>query len=249
MESKRARPRAGGWALLFGAALALPSGCSSDIFDVSVLLSAETFSMPFGSSTGTIPAEACDPSKVDSCGPAQTLSLGSAAPGGGTGGDVTLALACDPSNTHCYAQANARAAYTVDVLQDESFTSRVGRRAVTLVRMLDVAYTIPTNTTTFDFPEIDIYVGPAGSQLTSDPGVVLVDTIPTVAAGTTVTDDPRHLVLADGSPARTLIETNVRAKTPFVFIASTAPRLESGAPLPGGTLVIVMQPLLGLGVR
>ena len=218
------------------------AGCNPDIFDVSVSLAHESYPIDFGNATGTIPTTPCSGADATVCGTSQSATLDNNA------GQVSVTFACDSAKNLCYAQANATAAATVDVLQDDSFTSAVGRRAVSAVRMLDVQYSFPTNTTTFTIPEIDVYVGPAGSKAPTDSGVVMVDKISPIAAGTTFTD-PHHLTVADGSPARDLIETSVRNEKPFVFVVSAAPRLEAGTTVPAGKVVVDVQPILGLGLR
>ena len=225
------------------AAAATVAGCNPDIFDVSVSLAHESYPIDFGSATGAIPSTPCTAGDTAVCGTSQTTTLDNNA------GAVTVNFACDGSKNLCYAQANATAATTVDVLQDDSFTNAVGRRAVSAVRMLDVQYTVPTNTTTFAIPEVDVYVGPAGARTSTDSGVVMVDKIPSLAAGTTITGSPHHLTIADGSPARDLIETSIRNEAPFVFVVSASPRLEAGAPVPAGKVVVDVQPILGLGLR
>ena len=62
-------------------------------------------------------------------------------------------------------------------------------------------------------------------------------------------ESPGHLSIDDESPARTLMENNIKQKTPFTFIVTVSPRLESGAPVPAGRMDIALQPLLGLGLR
>ena len=240
---------AGSVTLVAGTAMvftALASGgCSADIFDVSVELMPEAFTVDFGASSGTIPTVVCDPqdTSASACGGAIQV-------GDGTG-QATLRLGCDAASARCFGQADAAMNTTVDVLRDEAFTSKVGRKAVSLVRMLDIAVTVPTNTMTFDVPRIDVYVGPPGITLPGDAGVVFLDRLYPIAAGTTITSttDARHLVVADGSPARDLIERSIKGKSPFVFVLALAPRLDSGAPIPAGTLTVNLQPLLGLGCR
>jgi len=219
------------------------AGCNPDIFDVSVALAHQSYPIDFGNAMGTIPSTACSAGDTTVCGNSQMITLDNNA------GQVTVNLACDGSKNLCYAQANATVATTVDVLQDDSFTSAVGRRAVSVVRMLDLQYTVPTNTTTFAIPEIDVYVGPVGSKTATDAGVVPVDKIPPITAASTITGSPRHLTVADGSPARDLIESNIRNEAPFVFVVTAAPRLEAGATLPAGKVVVDVQPVLGLGLR
>lgn len=225
------------------AALTL-AGCSPDIFDVSVELGEEAFRLDFGSTAGTVPALACDPAAPQACGSDGVIALENGV------GETEVVARCDGATSRCYVQANTHVFYTVDVLRDEAFVSRVGRKAVTLVRMLDVAYSVPTNTATFDVPRLDVYVGPPEARLPGDAGVTLVDSVPLIAAGQMITADaPGHLTIADQSPGRALIESSIKRKAPFVFIVTAAPRLESGAPLPSGKMDVVLRPLLGLGVR
>jgi hypothetical protein len=219
-------------------------GFSPDIFDVSVQLGAEAFQLDFGGATGSIPTVACDPANPQVCGTGQTIALADGA------GETQLAVGCDGGSARCFVQADTRVFYVVDVLKDDAFTSKVGRRAVTLVRMLDVTYAVPVNTATFAIPQIDVYVGPGQARASGDPGVVAVDSVPSIAAGQVITREaPGHLTIADGSAARSLIEDSIKRKTPFTFIVEVSPRLESGAPLPAGRMDLSLQPLLALGLR
>jgi hypothetical protein len=119
-----------------------------------------------------------------------------------------------------------------------------------VVRVVDVAITIPVNTMTFDIPQMNLFVGPPGTTRPTDPGVVPVDTLAPIAGGKTIAaGEAQHLTVADGSPAHDLIASSIQAKTPFVFVLTLAPRLESGAALPAGTLQVVAEPFLGLGLR
>lgn len=219
-------------------------GCSSDIFDVSVELGQEAFHLDFGTATGTVPAVACDSAAPQPCGSDGVIALASGA------GETDVSAGCDPSSARCYVQANARVFYVVDVLRDDAFTSKVGRRAVSLVRMLDVAYRVPANTASFTLPRMDVFVGPAEARTAADAGVVPVDSIPPLAAGETIgPEGAGHLTIADGSAGRAFMETSIKRKAPFAFILTASPRMESGAPLPAGNMDVVLQPLLGLGVR
>jgi hypothetical protein len=219
--------------------------CSADVFDVDVALAPHAYQADFGPSSGTIPTATCDPSMPTVCGAGQTLAVTTDV---GAPADVSVDLGCDATTSRCFAEAHARLTYELDVLQDDAFVTKVERRAISVVRSVDLAYTVPANTLTFDVPRVDVYVGPAGTTTETDAGVVLVDSLSTVAAGTTFVDTPRHLTLADNSPARTLIEGSIQAKTPFVFVLTTAPRLDAGAPVPGGAFEIDIYPTLGLGL-
>jgi hypothetical protein len=228
-----------------GLAAASVVACNPDITDVDIALASHAYVADFGPSSGTIPTVACDPTMPASCGGGQTLAVttSSAAPA-----DVSVDLGCDATTSRCFAEAHARLTYELDVLQDDAFVPRVERDVVPVVRGVDLAYSIPMNTLTFEVPRVDVYVGPAGTQAETDMGVVLVDSVSSIAAGATFVDDRRYLTVADGSPARMLIVQSIEAKQPFVFVLVTAPRLEAGAPVPGGAFELDIYPTVGLGL-
>jgi hypothetical protein len=237
----------GAWPLLSAAAALMAlwlgaAGCSADVFDVQVDLKTQAYQLDFGPPRGEIPVVACG--AADVCGGGTVLSA-SGAPDAPPA-DVQVALGCDPATGRCFAQADARVAFTVDVLQDDAFTTKIERRAINLVRVADLAYTVPTNTLTVEIPQIDVYVGPAGARSESDDGVVPVDSIHPVAAGVTFTSE-RHLTVSDDSPARAVIESSIQSKQPFVFVFATAPRVEAGSPIPAGALEIDLYPRIELG--
>lgn len=220
------------------------SGCGTDIFDTEVALMPGTFALDFGSESGTIPTVACDPQAPAICGQTEAIQLADGS------GAATIAFACDPATARCFAQSDAHASYTVAVLQDETFQQKVERRATFLVRKLDFVLTLPVNTTTFAVPAIDVYLGPPGALLPSDAGVLAVGSVASVPAATPIGPaDARHLMLADGTPARDFAESNIKNETPFLVIVATSPRLDSGAAIPAGLLTVNIQPVLTLGLR
>jgi hypothetical protein len=220
------------------------AGCSDDVFDVSVTLQHQSYAVDFGASPGTIPDLACDPSSAGVCGNAPAVSGGATPNGVPT--MVTVSLGCDASTDRCFAQANASAAVTIDVLQDDNFTTAVERRSVTLVRQADFAYTVTTNTLNLDVPAIDFYVGPAGTATPTDGGVQHVDASAPIPAGqTNVTGE---VTVHDGTPAQALLQDAVRNQHPFAVIVSLAPRVEAGMPVPGGALQVDVVPTLRLGL-
>jgi hypothetical protein len=226
------------------AVTAVAAGCSTDLFDLSVSLQHQTYAVDFGPSPGTIPDLQCDPASPGVCGGAPSVS-GTAAPSG-VPTMVTVSLGCDASNDRCFAQADATAAFTVDVLQDSSFTTGVERRGVTLVREADFKYTVTTNTLTFDVPQVDFFVGPGGTSAPTDSGVQHVDASAPIPAGqTNVTGT---ITVHDGTPAQALLQDAVRNGNPFQVIVSLSPRVEAGQPVPGGALAVDVAPTLRLGL-
>jgi hypothetical protein len=208
--------------------------------DVGVDLAPHAYTFDLGSMQGTIPEIACDPTIADACA-GQTVGTVQASMGGGM---ATAHLACDPSTARCYAQASAVQSFPVKVLQEDGFIPTIERWAVVIVRSVDVAYHVPVNTLTFPVPEIRVSVGP---KTESDAGVVPIGATIPVAAGATIGDPPRHLVLKDDTPARALIEDSIRHKRTFVILAGFAPRLEAGAPIPAGQLEVDLSPHLTVG--
>jgi hypothetical protein len=218
-------------------------GCSADIFDVEVQLAERRFGADFGERSGTIPVVPCGPDDAVACGEEASAVIA------GESGDATVRFGCDPDAAACFGEADARIAVTLNVLDDDDFTTKVQRRSVSFVRLLDVAYAVPANTLTFGVPQIDVYVGPAGTTRETDEGVVLVDSVPALPAGTVIAEDaPEHLRLGDGSAARSFIEDTVRAKQPFTFVVAFTPRIASGDPIPAGASEVWLRPRVRLGV-
>ena len=223
----------------------LSAGCSKDIFDVTVELGSEATSADFGQQSGTIPTVTCDPSSPSVCTDGQTVDSSAAT---GTAVPTTIAVTpgCDASTDLCFAQVNGRVVYPVNVLQDDNFVAAVAERTISIVRLADLAYTVPTNTLTFEAPAVDICVGPAGTALETDPGVVQVGTTVAIPAGTPLIT-AMHVTIADGSPARALIESSIKAEQTFVFVLTLAPRIEAGDPIPGGAIEVDLFPQVQLG--
>jgi len=223
------------------------AGCSVDVFDVDVNLAAQSFALDFGQQTGTVPTASCDDTIVQEvCGSTPAVAVDTSSTTG-VPSDVEVALGCDAGTRQCFVQASAHASQAVNVLQDDDFTTRVERNMLSFVQLADVAYTIPSNTLTFDIPQIDIYAGPAGSRRETDPGVALVGSTQPIAAGTVVTD-PLHVIIDNDTPARPVIEDAIEHQQEFVFIVVANPRLDAGAPIPAGAVQIDVFPKLVVGI-
>jgi len=222
-------------------------GCSADVFDLNVDLGARSFALDFGQPSGTIPTVTCDEAIAQEvCGSSPSAAVDTSSTTG-VPSDVEVALGCDDSTDRCFAQASAHLSQPVNVLQDDAYVTRVERHALTFVHLVDVAYTIPSNTLTFEIPQIDIYAGPVGARRETDPGVAIVGSTQPVAPGTVVTD-AQHVTISDDTPARPLIEDAIENKQEFVFIVVANPRLEAGAPIPAGAVQIDVFPKLVVGL-
>jgi len=235
------------WAFIWTAALvglALASGCSRDVFDVTVDLKTQNYRADFGAATGTIPIVSCDPATPAACDAGTMVDL--TAPTGGGPADVQVSTGCDAATSRCFVLASGRVAYAVDVFQDDGFTSKVASHVVEFVRVADFAYAVSTNSLTFDVPQIDIYVGPAGITRETDPGVVAVGSTPPLPAGTLL--DGGHLAVDDASPARATIEDDIRNERPLTFLIVLSPQIEAGAAVPAGALQVDVSPQLLVGL-
>ena len=239
---RQLRGKARAWLAAAGlwlAALAPACGSDTDSFDVT--LSTATATVDLGSATGQVPDIACDPAAPQQCGADADIAIS------GDAGTAAIRAGCDPATNHCFVTSQVRIARTVTVLDDDSVGSWIGRHSLTFVRSVDVGVTVPTNTLTFDVPGIDVFVGPEGTALETDPGVLAVGSVALVPAGTVVAE-PRQVALADGSPARDFVEATVLDRKPFVFVMVFSPRLESGAAVPAGVLEVALLPRVRIGL-
>ena len=238
---------AGKWKLgVLGIWLAIAAAGCGDIFDFDVDLATQTFTLDFGQQTGTVPAIACNDASVQqACAGSSSFTIDTSSSTGSAPSQVDVALGCD-GNGMCFAEASARVAQSVSVLQDNSFSSRVGRHALGLVKLADIAYTVPANSMTIDIPKVDVYAGPAGSQRETDPGVAVVGSTQPIPAGTMITDQ-QHMIIDDNTPARPVIEHAIENKQDFVFIVVATPRMDAGSPIPAGSVQVDIYPHLKVG--
>jgi hypothetical protein len=213
--------------------------CSSDIFDVDVAFTAQSYDFDFGAESGQVPVVACD-AEDDPCSGVVTAS--------GDDAIRSLHVGCSPVEGQCYVQADAELAFTLSILEQSDFRAKVQRRSIELVRSVDLAYAIPVNTLSFDIPQVDVFVGPEGTRRFDDPGVVFVDSIKTVPAGAVTPLPTHHLIVAEHSAARALLQDTIVRQVPFVFVLATSPRLTSGQPIPAGQLTVELHPLMRLGI-
>jgi hypothetical protein len=162
------------------------TSCSSDIFDLEVALDAQSYAFDFGKTQGTIPTVMCDPAAPGVCGSAPPISVD---PSLGVPANVEVSLGCDAGSQHCFAQAAARVSQPMVVQAGD-----LARESISYVQFADIAYTVPSNSLTFQVPSVEIYAGPGGSQRETDPGVALLGTTAPIPAGATITTE-QHLII------------------------------------------------------
>lgn len=227
------------WAVPLAMAMGL-AGCglvSSDIFDVDVHLQTQPFSHDFGNAMGKVPPVPCS-AMMNTCQLVKDAL-----------NDSRVAALCD--GTMCYAQADVTLpSPDIDLSKEKEFQSKVAQKAVQAVRTIDLGYRVVVNTLSFDIPAIDVYVGPSGAMLKTDPGVLPIGTIGPIGKGQRTPDNVlSHLKVADGSKARDyLVGKVMMPKPPFVFLLAASPRLKAGDSLPAGNIEIDVLPTVTVGL-
>jgi hypothetical protein len=225
---------------LAGLLLLPQSGCSRDIFDVDVEFETQRYAFDFGAEGGEIPTLACeDPN--DAC-----ESIAAELEGGAP--IRAVRAGCSPAAGQCFLEADAELAVSLSVLTQSDYNSKVQRRAIALVRRIEVAYAVPINTLTFDIPQIDVFVGPDGAQQVSDEGVVLADSVRPLPAGTASAAPAQSLRLDEGSAAFSVMADAILKQRPFVLVLAMSPRLVGGQAVPAGQLSVEVRPRVRLGV-
>src|SRR5262245_15170828 len=119
----RGKMRATVLAALLTAAVAATCG----VFDFDIKLSQQTFTLDFGQQSGTVPTVACSDAP-DICG-SQLAGVGiDTSSTTGLPSGVEVQVGCDDSSGQCFAQATARAAQTIGVLQGDDLGDKIGRK-------------------------------------------------------------------------------------------------------------------------
>lgn len=228
-----------GAAAVWLGAVALGCGLiNPNIFDTDIRLQRQVYSQDFGRNSGKVPAVPCS-GQADTC--QQVSSVVQGVPARGV---------CDPQSMRCQAEASVTLSYPVNLSEDPAFQSGVAGRAVQFVRAAELGYSLPINTLTFDIPEIEIYIGPQNARNKTDPGVVLIGKVGPFTRGQTISDSaPMTLAIADGSPARTQLEQNIKnPKAPFVFLIHAQPRISGGDDVPAGRMELHLFPKITVGL-
>jgi hypothetical protein len=210
-----------------------------DVAEDSVALDTMTLQGDFGAATGTLPAMSCTAADASACADLP-------APAGVSGWQV----GCDVAAGKCFGQADMRLQQSVVMTSSTSLDTSLRKQAVRYLRSVDIAYTIPTNTLTFALARIQVFVvvpSTASDGQTAASSDVLVGEIDPVAAGEVVTTS-RHLVIAEGSPARDAIAGQVGDGHDLALAFVVSPRVMAGAPMPAGSFLVSYQPTLKIAI-
>jgi hypothetical protein len=165
-------------------------------------------------------------------------------------------LACDTTAKTCIATYDLRLIQPVNLSQQKGFPDSVVNAAVQTVSVDAVHYWTPTNTLTFDTPDIDVYVGAQAVQMETDPGATLLGTIPSQpantrtacgagAAGTQESECDVPLTAA-GQNALGILARDYR--TPFNVLVVAHVVAHAGEQLPAGKLDLYVQPVIAFGI-
>ena len=239
---KRRRRHIGTVALGTLAAAALgvgAAGCgliSSNIFDITIGLSSQTYGHDFGTTSGKVPKIAC-PATPDPCG-----ALAGQVPGASNG-------RCDEALKVCAADVSVVLPSTVNLSMDSSFASSVGSKAVRFVHTIDLAYGVNMNSTTFDIPPLQLYIGPSGAKQPTDQGVVALGTLQAIPRGTLIPAGSQHVTILEGTAAHDKFAYYVQnPMVPFVLMVATKTTVRGDDPIPAGKIQLVIKPSITVGL-
>lgn len=217
-------------------------GCgliSSNIFDITIGLGSQTYGHDFGTATTSkAPTIAC-PASPDPCG-----ALAGQIPGASNG-------RCDQSQSPavCAADVSVVLPSTINLSMDSSFASSVGSKAVRFVRTIDLAYGVDMNTTTFDLPALQLYIGPSGAKQPTDQGVVSLGTLQPIPRMTLIPAGSQHVTILEGTAAHDKFAYYVQnPMVPFVLMVATTKTVRGGDPIPAGKIQVVIKPSITVGL-
>ena len=218
------------------------AGCgliSSNIFDITIGLSSQTYGHDFGNNSGNAPSITC-PVTPDPC-----PTLASQIPGGSNG-------RCDTGTAPsvCAADVTVVLPSTINLSMDASFASSIGSKAVRFVHTIDLAYSVSQNTTTFDIPAMQLYIGPSGATKPTDQGVVALGMFQPLARMTTIpVSGAQHIIINEGTPAHEKFSYYVQnPMVPFVLMVVATKKVRGGEPIPGGKIQLVIKPSITVGL-
>lgn len=160
--------------------------------------------------------------------------------------DNRVKASCDTSTDQCVVDLSLIIVYIINVAEDPAFVTGFAQNQADAVRDVTLNYMI-TNNGNFNIDKIDVYIGPNGIMSKSDPGVVPMGQLGPITAGGLLTHNQQPMVIVDGSPAHAQVIENIKnPQIPFNFLMSSTVRFKGGDPLPTGSVVVTLQPVVKL---
>lgn len=223
--------------LVLGAAT---GGCG--LIDIPITLQTQTYNADFGNASGTVTAVPCTMMQDPCTAAANQVAAGAAQNG------ATVTGVCDTATSTCTARVDATVAYPVNLAQDQSFTSSVAGKVVTVVKSISLKYGIPMNTVSIDLPQLDLYIAPQGVTKIPDSRAVLVDKIPAIARKKTLPENSGTIIIETSSAAGAIfVESIKNPAKPFTLLINTKPTVKANDPLPAGKMTINVTPEIIVG--
>lgn len=160
--------------------------------------------------------------------------------------DNRVQASCDTATDQCVVDLSLAILYIINVAEDPAFTTGFAQNQADAVRDVTLQYTI-TNNCNFNIDKIDVFIGPNGIMRSTDPGVVPMGPLGPIMAGGILTYNQQPMVIVDGTPAHAQVIENIKnPQNPFNFLMTSTVRFRGGDPLPTGSIVVTLQPVVKL---
>lgn len=212
---------------------------STNILDKTFELSAQKFSLDFGTTTGKVPTVACTVAGDPKC---ATLATQVSAAGG------TATGTCDTVARACGAEITVTKSYPVTLSNDPTFAQTIGSKAISIVKAIELNYGA-SNLSTVNLPDMDLYIGPDTAKTPTDKDVYRIDTIAAIGKGVVIADKSRKIIVAAGTPAFERFSYYLsNPKVPFLLLLSGKPTVKAGDDLPSGKVDVTITPAFTVGL-
>jgi hypothetical protein len=160
--------------------------------------------------------------------------------------DNRVKASCDTATDQCVVDLSLIIVYIINVAEDPAFTTGFAQGQADAVRDVTLNYTI-TNNGNFNIDKIDVYIGPNGIMSKSDAGVVPMESLGPIPANGLLTQNQQPMIIVDGTPAHAQVIENIKNPAiPFNFLMTSTVRFKGGDPLPTGSVVVQLQPVVKL---
>jgi hypothetical protein len=160
--------------------------------------------------------------------------------------DNRIKASCDTMTDRCVVDLSLTIVYIINVAEDPAFKTGFAQSNVDAVRDVTMQYNI-TNNANFNIDKIDVYIGPNGIMSRDAPGIQTIGAIGPIPASGLLTHNQQPLVIVDGTPAHAQVLENINNPSiPFNFLMQGTVRFKGGDPLPVGSILVTIQPVVKL---